>query len=69
VDSIGLVSCIDSFGLCGFRVKERGRTLRASATGRSVVRPAASALASLQAARTGTGWLGYTASAGLRLLS
>jgi hypothetical protein len=29
VDSIGLVSCFDSFGLCGFRVKERGRTLRA----------------------------------------
>ena len=42
---------------------------RASATGRGVVRPAASALASLHAARTGMGWLGYTASAGPCLLS
>jgi hypothetical protein len=39
---------------------------RASATGRSIVRPAASTLALLHAARTGTGWLGCTASAGLR---
>jgi hypothetical protein len=36
---------------------------RASVTERGVVRPAASALASLHAARTGTGWLGCTASA------
>jgi hypothetical protein len=36
---------------------------RASVTGRGVVRPAASALASLHAARTGMGWLGCTASA------
>jgi hypothetical protein len=42
---------------------------RASATGRGVVRPAASALASLHAARMWMGWLGYTASAGPRLLS
>jgi hypothetical protein len=42
---------------------------RASMTGRGVVRPAASALASLHAARTGTGWLGYTALAGPCLLS
>jgi hypothetical protein len=42
---------------------------RVSVTGRGVVRPTASALASLHAARTGTGWLGYTASAGPRLLS
>jgi hypothetical protein len=42
---------------------------RPSATGRGVVWPAASALASLHAARTGMGWLGYTASAGPRLLS
>jgi hypothetical protein len=42
---------------------------RASVTGRGIVRPAASALASLHAVRTGTGWLGYTASAGPRLLS
>jgi hypothetical protein len=34
--------------------------------GRGVVRPAASALASLHTARTGTGWLGCTASAGPR---
>jgi hypothetical protein len=33
---------------------------------RDVVRPAASALASLHVARTGTGWLGCAASAGLR---
>jgi hypothetical protein len=39
---------------------------RASATGRGVVRLAASALTSLHAARTGTGWLGCTASAGSR---
>jgi hypothetical protein len=39
---------------------------RVSATGRSVVRSAASALASLHAARTGMGWLGCTASAGPR---
>jgi hypothetical protein len=37
-----------------------------SATGRGVVRPAASALASLHAAMTGMGWLGCTASAGPR---
>jgi hypothetical protein len=37
---------------------------RASVTGRGVVRPAASALASLHATRTGTGWLGCTALAG-----
>jgi hypothetical protein len=36
---------------------------RASATGRGVVRPAASALASFHTARTGTGWLGCTTSA------
>jgi hypothetical protein len=36
---------------------------RASATGRGVVRPAASALVWLNTARTGTGWLGCTASA------
>jgi hypothetical protein len=29
VDLIGLVSCFDSFGLCGFHAKERVRTLRA----------------------------------------
>jgi hypothetical protein len=45
------------------------RVGRPSATGRGVVRTAASALASLHAARTGTGRLGYTASAGPRLLS
>jgi hypothetical protein len=45
------------------------RVGRASATGRGVVRPTASALASLHAARTGTGWLGHSASAGPRLLS
>jgi hypothetical protein len=39
---------------------------RASTTGRGVVRPTASALASLHAARTGTGWLSCTASAGPR---
>jgi hypothetical protein len=39
---------------------------RASVTGRGVVRPAASALASLHATRTGTGWLGCTALAGPR---
>jgi hypothetical protein len=39
---------------------------RASATGRGVVRSAASALASLHAVRTGTGWVGCTASAGPR---
>jgi hypothetical protein len=39
---------------------------RASAIGRGIVRPAASALASLHAARTGMGWLGYTALAGPR---
>jgi hypothetical protein len=42
---------------------------RASATGRGIMQPAASALASLHNVRTGTGWLGYTASAGPRLLS
>jgi hypothetical protein len=42
---------------------------RASVTRLGVVRPVASALASLHAVRTGTGWLGYTASAGPRLLS
>jgi hypothetical protein len=39
---------------------------QASATGRGVVRPVASALASLHAARTGTAWLGCTTSAGPR---
>jgi hypothetical protein len=39
---------------------------RASMTGRGIERPAASALASLHAARTGRGWLGCTASARLR---
>jgi hypothetical protein len=34
--------------------------------GRSIVRPAASTLALLHAARTGTGWLGCTASTGPR---
>jgi hypothetical protein len=42
---------------------------RVSATGRGVVRLAASALASLHAARTGMGWLGYTTSAGPCLLN